>query len=302
MLVKRINPQALIPSKGTIGSIGFDVASTTTTTIQPGKTVPIPTGLATAFTSDMYLRIATRSSMAMKQLIVQGGVVDSDYRGEIQVLLHNQSTTPITIPAYTKIAQFIFEKAEIPLLQVTTQLPQSSRANNGFGSTNNTSPSVHKRITTFRINENDVILFDKSKRHHKARRVAMPIQLPIIHQNDKRYWNHPDKAVIDKRRIDINCINIYNMSENQLTQVDPILKMSINTTAVNTSPSVIPPTDEPTSAPPPSTPLQSSFLQRWQSTPTYTTTPTIPPTATIPSTLPSHQTSFNVGTIPTMQT
>ena len=114
--------------------------------------------------------------MAIKQLIVQGGgVVDSDYRGEIQVLLHNQSTTPITIPAYTKIAQFIFEKAEIPLLDLTNQLPPSSRANKGFGSTNDTSPSVHKRITTFRINENDLILFDKSKRHHKARRVAMPI-------------------------------------------------------------------------------------------------------------------------------
>jgi hypothetical protein len=83
------------------------------------------------------------------------------------------------------------------------------------------------------------------------------------------------------------------MSENQLTQVDPVLKMSMETTATIKNPAVIPPTDKPTSPPSPSTPLQSSFIQRWQSIPTYTTTPTIP------STLPSATPHAHATTIPT---
>jgi hypothetical protein len=73
VFIKKLSPQAQLPARSTPGSIGFDTTSTTTVTIQPNETKAVPTGLATAFPSDMYLRIACRSSMAMKQVIVKGG-------------------------------------------------------------------------------------------------------------------------------------------------------------------------------------------------------------------------------------
>ena len=119
-----MHPNAQIPSKGTEGSIGLDIISTTTTIIQPGQLSTIPTGLATAFSNDIYLRIAPRSSISKQQISVEAGVVDSDYRGEIKVMLQNNSNIPFHITSGDKIAQFIFEKATTPLLLIQNKLPQ----------------------------------------------------------------------------------------------------------------------------------------------------------------------------------
>ena len=69
--IKKLHPSAHIPTKGTEGAIGLDVSTTTSTTILPGKLATIPTGLATAFSTDIYLRIAPRSSLSMKQISVE---------------------------------------------------------------------------------------------------------------------------------------------------------------------------------------------------------------------------------------
>ena len=72
VFIKKLSPQAQLPAQGTPGSIGFDVTSTITVTLLPNTTTPVPTGLATAFSPDMYLRIASRSSMELKQITVKG--------------------------------------------------------------------------------------------------------------------------------------------------------------------------------------------------------------------------------------
>ena len=229
--VQKLSPQAQLPARSTPGSIGFDVTATTTITIQPNEIKPIPTGLATSFPSDIYLRIASRSSMAMKQVIVQGGVVDSDYRGEIQVLLHNQSLHPITIPVNSKIAQFIFEKADIPLLQQVPSLPNTMRGTNGFGSTNDPTDIPHhnqqglpnSRIQTFRLDDNNLLIMDKSKKS-TAKRVSAPIQIPLVHPNDLQYWNHPSRAKDQNLH---NELVIHPMNSDETTKVDPILQMNI---------------------------------------------------------------------------
>jgi dUTP pyrophosphatase len=125
--IKKLLPNASLPTRSTQGSIGFDVRSIATTTIKPGELAIIPTGLATSLPKHMYLRIASRSSLALQHINVEGGVVDSDYRGEIQIMLRNQGSTPFKIWPNQKIAQFIFEMAATPMLHVTTTLPASQR-------------------------------------------------------------------------------------------------------------------------------------------------------------------------------
>ncbi len=132
---KLMSPDATLPTRATSGSIGYDIASTATVTILPGAIARIPTGLSCAIPEGLYIKIHNRSSNALKHLTVEGGVIDNDYRGEIQVLLKNNSTQAITVPSKNRIAQMIFERAATPMLNVTTHLPSTSRKG-GFGSTN----------------------------------------------------------------------------------------------------------------------------------------------------------------------
>jgi hypothetical protein len=80
--IQKLVESAKIPVQSTKGSIGYDVYSTIPLTVQPGQICKIPTGLATSLPSGMYLRIAPRSSLALKHATVEGGVVDPDYRGK----------------------------------------------------------------------------------------------------------------------------------------------------------------------------------------------------------------------------
>jgi dUTP pyrophosphatase len=163
--VKRLVPHATIPSTATPGAIGHDVTCTAPITINPSTIAKIPTGLSTSLPTGMYIRIADRSSKALQGMTVKGGVIDSDYRGEIMVLLRNDTYKPITINTGDKIAQFIFERAATPFLRITNTLPHSLRNKGGFGSTDITPPS---RIKTFCLENNDVLILDTNN-HRKPR-------------------------------------------------------------------------------------------------------------------------------------
>ena len=212
VLIKKLHPRAAIPTKGTEGSIGLDVSATTTTTILPGSLSTISTGLATAFPSDVYLCIAPRSSISKQQISVEAGVIDSDYRGEIKVLLQNNSNHPFIVNAGDKIAQFIFEKAATPLLLIRNQLPATTRNNNGFRSTNK-----NTNTSTFRINDNEIIIVNNTKHNIKAKRVHAPIVHPIIHSN------HPQFNMQQQH----NIVNLHEMNGSEATVVDQALQMNI---------------------------------------------------------------------------
>ena len=134
--IKKLVPHAHLPKRQTPGSVGFDVHSINDTLIPAHSTVPIHTGLAMAIPKPLYLRIASRSSLAAKGLNVSGGVIDNDYRGEIKVLLHNTTSQPIKISQKDRIAQFIFEVCNTPCMILSNELPSTSRGTRGFGSTN----------------------------------------------------------------------------------------------------------------------------------------------------------------------
>lgn len=95
--IKRLVPHATILSCSSPGSIRYGVTSIDTLLIPPRTTCTIPLGLSTSFSPNMYMCIASRSSLVLQQITVQGGVIDSNYRGENKVILHNASDTPYQV-------------------------------------------------------------------------------------------------------------------------------------------------------------------------------------------------------------
>jgi dUTP pyrophosphatase len=121
--VIKLRPDAVIPLRATAGSAGYDLYSVENDfSIKPGTIYKCGTGISLNFPKDHYGRIAPRSSLGVKGIHVLGGVIDSDYRGEIIVLLYRLPLV-MTIPADVmvikkgdRIAQLIFEKVSLPML------------------------------------------------------------------------------------------------------------------------------------------------------------------------------------------
>ena len=132
---------AVLPAKGSEGAAGYDLYSTEDVTLTPGSRHVVPTGVCMKIPPTHYARVAPRSGLAVRYGIdVGAGVVDSDYRGEIMVLLCNNGTRDITLSSGSRIAQIIFERIASPSFIVQTQSTfkdsdKTSRDTGGFGST-----------------------------------------------------------------------------------------------------------------------------------------------------------------------
>ncbi|KAG6532471.1 hypothetical protein ZIOFF_006317 [Zingiber officinale] len=138
ILVNKITPNAVMPSRQSEGSAGLDVSANHTAVIEPYGRELIHTGLRIEIPYGYYGRLASRSGLAWKTGIEVGaGVIDSDYRGEVQVLLFNRTNLPIYISPQQKIAQLILEKIAIPEVYEVPHLSYTERGNKGFGSTEN---------------------------------------------------------------------------------------------------------------------------------------------------------------------
>lgn len=137
--VKLLTRTAVKPNKAHPSDAGFDICSDETVTIAPMERKLISTGVAVGLESNMaYVRVAPRSGMSIKKGInVLGGVVDSGYRGEVKVILHNTDTEqPVSINIGDRIAQLVITPI-VPVneVQVVDELPISDRGENGFGHT-----------------------------------------------------------------------------------------------------------------------------------------------------------------------
>ena len=106
-----LNDYAKIPRKGTMFSAGYDLYTCSRVDLPSSSRVLVPTGISLRMPQGVYGRIAPRSSLSSKLCIDIGGeVIDPDYRGEVKVILINNSTAQLEIGAGTRIAQIIFEK------------------------------------------------------------------------------------------------------------------------------------------------------------------------------------------------
>ena len=133
---KKLSEHATIPVIATDGSVGSDLFSAATKIIPPNSLVLFPTDLSLECPKGTYGRIAPRSGLTVKnKLTVMAGVIDNDYRGNVQVALFNFGTESQTISKGDKIAQIIFEQIRYPEFIVKEKLTTTNRGNSGFGST-----------------------------------------------------------------------------------------------------------------------------------------------------------------------
>jgi len=134
--VKKLNENARLPARSNPTDAGLDLFADVGGVVFVGGRTALHTGIAVAVPEGYYGRIAPRSGLAAKHGIdVLAGVVDSSYRGEIRVVLHNTSDKRFTFNRGDRIAQLIIEKIALPEVEEVEELEATSRGDGGFGST-----------------------------------------------------------------------------------------------------------------------------------------------------------------------
>jgi len=140
ILVKKFDKNIKLPTYKTSGSSGMDLVAyiKNKITIDPGKTVMIPTGIAVAIPKNYEVQIRPRSGLAAKNSITvlnTPGTIDSDYRGEIKIILINLSKKSFVVKSGDRIAQMILCPVAKGKLKEVKNLPKTVRGKEGFGST-----------------------------------------------------------------------------------------------------------------------------------------------------------------------
>lgn len=159
ILVERRHPDVPLPNLATPGAAGHDVvawlpegatslvylphggrflATGTTLTLVPGARALIPTGLSFAIPEGWEVQVRPRSGLALKEgvtVLNTPGTIDSDYRGELGILLINHGHQPVTVSHGERIAQLVVAPVHPTLFLPTTQLDATPRGTGGFGST-----------------------------------------------------------------------------------------------------------------------------------------------------------------------
>ncbi|KAG6521906.1 hypothetical protein ZIOFF_019040 [Zingiber officinale] len=149
ILINKISPNAVTPTRHTEGYAGLDIAASHAAVIEPYGRDIIHIGLRIEIPYGYYGRLASRSGLAWKTGIEVGaGVIDSDYRGEVQVLLFNRTNLPIYISQQQKIVQLILEKIAIPEVYEIPHLSYTERETKGFGSTENQHTLAENQAST----------------------------------------------------------------------------------------------------------------------------------------------------------
>lgn len=138
MDIKKLSQNAKLPTKGSAFAAGMDLYSLSSGEIKPNETVKVQTGIAIAVPAGYMGLIFARSGLATKQGLRPAncvGVVDSDYRGEVIVALHNDSSETRTFDAGERIAQLVITPFLSVDLNEVDELEKTERGEGGFGST-----------------------------------------------------------------------------------------------------------------------------------------------------------------------
>ena len=140
VLVKKLNPNIELPKYKTEGSSGLDLMAFIDNPIKisPNTSALIPTGISVAISNDLEIQIRPRSGLAAKSSVTilnTPGTIDSDYRGEIKIILFNHGKEDFIIKNKDRVAQMIL----VPIIKIefeeVDELPNTIRGSGGFGST-----------------------------------------------------------------------------------------------------------------------------------------------------------------------
>ena len=140
VLVKKLNPKVELPKYKTEGSSGMDLMALIENpiTIKSQNSALIPTGLSIAIPKDTEVQIRPRSGLAAKSnisVLNTPGTIDSDYRGEIKIILFNHGKEEFTVNNNDRIAQMILMPVLKAKFEEVEELPKTVRGSGGFGST-----------------------------------------------------------------------------------------------------------------------------------------------------------------------
>ena len=140
ILVKKLDKNIKLPAYKTFGSSGMDLVAfiKNKITIKPGKTAVIQTGIAVAIPKNYEIQIRPRSGLAAKKgisVLNTPGTIDSDYRGEIKIILVNLSNKSFVIKSGDRVAQMVLCPVVKAKLIEVKNLPNTIRGKGGFGST-----------------------------------------------------------------------------------------------------------------------------------------------------------------------
>ena len=132
---KLLHNSAKAPTKGHVNAAGWDLYSSEGVSIPAGATVLVSTGISIAVPKEHVALIWDRSSMGVKGVHRHAGVIDSGYRGEVKVCLHNTTKEPYHIERGDRIAQMLIQEAPNFIKHVVHELDSTDRGDGGFGST-----------------------------------------------------------------------------------------------------------------------------------------------------------------------
>ena len=140
VLIKKLDSKVAIPSYKTKGASGMDLMAFVKEkiVIKPQTSALIPTGLSVAFSEDYEIQIRPRSGLAAKNNITvlnTPGTIDSDYRGELKIIIFNHSKHDFIVNNKDRIAQMVLTPITKMELEEANELPKTLRGEGGFGST-----------------------------------------------------------------------------------------------------------------------------------------------------------------------
>ena len=140
VLIRKLSPEVELPSYKSSGASGMDLMAfiKSPITIKSKTSSLIPTGLSMAFSNDYEVQIRPRSGLAAKNnisVLNTPGTIDSDYRGEIKVIIFNHGDKDFTVNNKDRIAQIILTPVKKIEFKETSELPKTIRGEGGFGST-----------------------------------------------------------------------------------------------------------------------------------------------------------------------
>ena len=140
ILIKKLHPDVELPAYKTKGASGMDLMAFISEPIRiaPGSSYLVPTGISMAFSEDYEVQIRPRSGLAAKNSITvlnTPGTIDSDYRGEIKIILFNHGKEDFLVSNKDRVAQMVLTPVAKMELEETDNLPDTLRGEGGFGST-----------------------------------------------------------------------------------------------------------------------------------------------------------------------
>ena len=140
VLIKKLDPKVTLPSYKTKGASGMDLMAFVKEkiVIKPQTSALIPTGLSVAFSEDYEIQIRPRSGLAAKNnisVLNTPGTIDSDYRGELKIIIFNHSNHDFIVNNDDRVAQMVLTPVAKMELKEANELPKTLRGEGGFGST-----------------------------------------------------------------------------------------------------------------------------------------------------------------------